>query len=137
MVMHRAIVTWFILLVFFILLCLQLETRIHWNWFLIFLPLWVYDVILLIDALFNIIIHCKDDMLWSIIKNKNNLLVMVILLKIAAQVMICLKLEYNKTLELELYQVLAPLWVLLPILIVDVTIKLFKVSNGDWTSRLC
>lgn len=135
--MHRAIVTWFILLVFFILLCLRLELRTHWNWFLVFLPLWLYDIILILDALFYIFIHCKNETFKSILKNKNTLLVIVIMLKVAALVMICLKLEY-KFLQLEVHHVLIPLWILLPILIGDVTITLFNNScNGEWATRLC
>lgn len=125
--MHRALFTWFILLMFFILLCLRLETRIHWNWFLIFLPMWVYDLILLIDALFNISLRCKQDTIKNLFKNKNILLIAVVFLKIATQITLCLKLEY-KHLNLQLYHVLLPFWVLIPILIVDVSVTLFKSS---------
>lgn len=137
MVMHRAIVTWFILLVFFILLCLRLELRTHWNWFIVFLPLWLYDVILILDALFNIFIHCKNEAFKTILKNKNTLLVIIILLKVAAQIMICLKLEY-KFLHLQVHHVLIPLWILLPILIGDVTFTLFNSPcHVEWATRLC
>lgn len=127
MVMHRALFTWFILLVFFILLCLRLESRTHWNWFLIFVPMWLYDLILLINALFNIFIRCKHENIRKLFKNKNILLLAIVLLKIAAQITLCLKLEY-KFLSLELYHVLLPIWILLPILIMDVSITLFGNS---------
>lgn len=126
--MHRALFTWFILLVFFILLCLRLESRTYWNWFLIFLPLWFYDLILLIDAFFNIVIHCKHETLRAILKNKNNLLIIVMLLKIATQIILCLKLEYP-FLNLQIYHVLLPLWILLPLLIIGVSVSLFKNVN--------
>ena len=126
--MKKALITWFLLLFFFIFLCLRLESRTHWNWFVVLIPLWIYDFALLADALFHIIIHCKDETLETIITNKNNLLVLVILLKIAMQIMFCLKLEYQH-LNLEVYQVLIPFWVLLPILIVDISVKLFKSNN--------
>lgn len=129
--MHRALFTWFILLVFFILLCLRLESRTHWNWFLIFLPMWFYDFILLIDAFFNIVLHCKREHIRTTVKNKNNLLILVILLKIAAQIILCLKLEYPK-LELDLHHVLIPLWILLPILIINVSYHLYKVVQSYW-----
>lgn len=125
--MHRALFTWFILLLFLILLCLRLDGRMHWNWFLIFLPMWLYDVILSIIALFNLIINCKQDSAKELLKNEHNLLLLVVVLKVAAQIMICLKLEY-KSLEMSLYHVLIPFWLLLPILIVDVSIKLYKSS---------
>lgn len=127
MVMHRALFTWFILLLFFILLCLRLDGRMHWNWFLIFLPMWLYDVILLIIALFNLSINCKQESAKERLKNEHNLLLLVVLLKVAAQIMICLKLEY-KSLHLSLQHVLIPFWLLLPILIVSVSIKLYESS---------
>lgn len=129
MVMHRALFTWFILLVFFVLLCLRLESRTHWNWFIIFLPLWVYDAILLVYALFNIVIHCKHENIRTLAKNKNNLFVLIVILKIATQIVICLKLEYV-SLNLSVYHILIPLWILLPILLVDVSFTLFKNTNN-------
>lgn len=126
--MHRALFTWFILLVFSILLCLRLESRTHWNWFLIFVPLWIYDLILLIDALFNIFIRCRRDSWKILFKNKNILLVVVVCFKIAGQILVCLKLEYNFFI-LQIYQVLLPFWLLLCVLIVDVSMTLF--SNKD------
>lgn len=125
MVLHRALFTWFILLVFFILLCLRLESRTHWNWFLIFLPMWFYDLILLIDAFFSIVLHCKREHIRTTVKNKNNVMILVILLKVAAQIVLCLKLEYALP-SIKLYHILIPLWVLLPILIIDVTVHLYK-----------
>lgn len=124
MVMHRALFTWFILLVFFILLCLRLESRTHWNWFLIFVPLWIYDLILLIDALFNIFIRCKHETIRNLFKNKNILLVVIVLLKLGGFITLCLKLQYN--LNLEIHQVMLPFWLMFPILIADVSITLFK-----------
>lgn len=126
--MHRALFTWFILLVFSILLCLRLESRTHWNWFLIFVPMWIYDLILLIDALFNIFIRCRLDSWKNLFKNKNILLVVVVFLKIAGQILVCLKLEY-KILILQIYHVLLPFWLLLSILFVDVSMTLF--TNKD------
>ncbi|XP_063930609.1 transmembrane protein 60 [Zophobas morio] len=128
MVMHRALFTWFILLVFLIILSLRLETRIHWSWFLIFLPMWVFDTILLIDALFHIFVLCKHENPRTIFKNKNITLIVVALLKIAAQLILCLKLEYE-SLQLSIYHVLIPFWVLLPMLIINVSVTLYKHGN--------
>lgn len=125
--MHRALFTWFLLLVFFVLLCLRLESRIYWNWFIIFLPMWNYDAILLVYALFNIVIHCKHD-IRTLAKNKNNLFVLIVILKIAAQIIICLKLEYA-SLNLSVYHVLIPIWLLLPVMIIDVSLTMFRTSS--------
>lgn len=126
MVMHRALFTWFILLLFFILLCLRLDERIRWNWFLIFLPMWLFDVVLTINALFNIVMHCKHDNFSDLPKVKNSVVLLVIILKIVSQIMICLKLEYK--LNLTLYHVLIPFWLLLPVVIIDISLTLFKRS---------
>ncbi|XP_076178907.1 transmembrane protein 60 [Ptiloglossa arizonensis] len=60
-VVHRALFTWFILLIFLILLDLRLDQRIQWNWFIVFIPMWLYDHILLIYRVFNMISHCKNE----------------------------------------------------------------------------
>lgn len=122
MVMHRALFTWFILLVFFILLCLRLEARTHWNWFLIFLPLWIYDFILLIDALFHIIISCIHHRLKDLLRDKNMLSLLIVISLVTGQIMLCLKLEYGL---LDLVHVLIPFWVLLSLLIFGISMSLF------------
>jgi hypothetical protein len=59
-VLHRALFTWFNLLIFLILLVLRLDQRIQWNWFIVFIPMWLYDNILLIYIAFNMILFCKN-----------------------------------------------------------------------------
>lgn len=59
-VLHRALFTWFNLLIFLILLVLRLDQRIQWNWFIVFIPMWLYDNILLIYVTFNMILFCKN-----------------------------------------------------------------------------
>lgn len=128
-VMHRALFTWFIFLVFMVLLCLRLESRTHWNWFIIFLPMWVYDSILLIYVLFHLISHCKHGVehIRSSL-HKNILYVCAIVLKMAAQIVICLKLEYQ-SLNISIYHMLTPIWLLLPVIVTDVFVMLLKYSR--------
>lgn len=52
---HRALFTWFVMLVFCICLCLRLESRTHWNYFIVFIPLWIFDVILIVYVIIKII----------------------------------------------------------------------------------
>lgn len=49
-----------------------------------------------------------------------------ILMKLSAQILICIKLEYTPTSYLPAKLFLAPFWLLLPILAVDVFIHLIK-----------
>ncbi|XP_067004469.1 transmembrane protein 60 [Anabrus simplex] len=125
-VLHRALFTWFVLLVFLILLVLRLDTRTQWNWFIVFIPLWVYDTILLIYVLFHMISHCKNghDRLWSSVHRKI-WYISAIVLKMTTQITLCLKLQYPAW-EMSIYYVMAPLWLLLPALLTDVFITLVK-----------
>ncbi|XP_047002409.1 transmembrane protein 60 [Schistocerca americana] len=126
-VLHRALFTWFILLVFFILLVLRLDSRTHWNWFIVFVPLWLYDLILLVYVLFYAVSQCKGHCggraaatrAWS---------VAAVTLKMTAQVVLCLALEYPSW-QLSVYWVMAPLWLFLPVLVVAVFISLVRYSQ--------
>lgn len=123
---HRALFTWFILLIFLILLVLRLDQRIQWNWFIVFIPMWLYDNILLIYIVFNMISHCKNGRVSSL--RRETWYITAVLMKFSAQILICLKLEAPH-LFLPAKIVLAPFWLLLPILAVDVFIHLIKHSR--------
>lgn len=129
--MHRALFTWFILLIFVVFLLLRLEGRINWNWFFIFFPVWLYDLVLFIDAIATFAMHCKHESFKRIISKKDNYVIFIVLLKVAAQILICLKLEYTSW-DLSLIHVLLPLWLLLPILICNVTVTLYHKSSQSY-----
>lgn len=130
-ILHRALFTWFIFLVFLILLCLRLESRTHWNWFIVFIPMWVYDSILLIYVLFHMISHCRNGIeRFRGTINKHVWYIAAIGLKMAAQIIICIKLEYTKG-NLPIYVVMTPIWMLLPVLSVEVFMHLIKHSSGS------
>lgn len=40
---HKALFTWFISLVFLILFLLRADGKVDWNWFIIFIPMWLFD----------------------------------------------------------------------------------------------
>lgn len=122
---HRALFTWFIILLFCILLCFRLESRTHWNWFLVFVPLWIYDANLIIYVIIKIMTKWRN-----LTTLKDSLLqyqwyLMGIFLKIAAQIMICLKLEHEE-MNLSIYVTMIPLWILLPSLISYLFYNLIK-----------
>ncbi|XP_058459351.1 transmembrane protein 60 [Malaya genurostris] len=110
---QRALFTWFILLVFLILLCLRLENRINWNWFIVFIPLWLYDTILITWVIIEIIQRQHANRLISFRHYKYY--VAGILLKILSQIFICLKMEYN---SMPLYGMMIPIWCLVSMLVV-------------------
>uniref|UniRef100_A0A182NT28 Transmembrane protein 60 n=1 Tax=Anopheles dirus TaxID=7168 RepID=A0A182NT28_9DIPT len=112
---QRALFTWFILLVFLVVLCLRLENRIYWNWFLVFIPLWLYDIILVAWAVIEIVQRQHANRLVSLHHYKYY--VVGIVLKIFSQITICLKLEYK---SIPMYVMMIPIWMLLALLIVFV-----------------
>lgn len=122
--LHRALFTWFLLLVFLILLALRLDQRTKWNWFIVFIPMWFYDAILLIYISIHMINECRTAVaraggshnrtarqrisaffqrVWPL---------SVVILKMAFMVALCLKLE-NPDAYIHSYHVLLPLWTLL------------------------
>ena len=58
-VLHRALFTWFICLIFLILLVLRLDERTRWSWFIVFIPMWLYDSILIVYFAFEMITLCR------------------------------------------------------------------------------
>jgi len=122
-VLHRALFTWLVLLVFLILLVLRLDSRTQWNWFIVFVPLWVYDSILLIYVLINMISLCKGYPERMSVVRRKVWYIVAIILKMATQIILCLKLEYPLW-NISIVFVMLPMWTLLPVLLVDVFITL-------------
>lgn len=112
---QRALFTWFILGVFLAVLCFRLENRIYWNWFLVFIPLWLYDAILITWAVIEIVQRQHANRL--ILLQHYKYYGFGILLKILSQIGICLKLEYK---WIPMYAMMIPIWMLLVMLIVFV-----------------
>ena len=125
-VLHRALFTWFICLMFLILLVLRLVERVRGSWFIVFIPLWLYDVILLIYLVFSMISHCRTspDRFQRTIMRKIWYIFLVVLQQ-AAQIMLCIKLETNN-INLSLFYVMIPVWIILSASTVDVFQSLFE-----------
>lgn len=125
-VLHRALFTWFTLLVFLILLVLRVDNRTQWNWFVVFVPIWIFNAILLIFSAFDTVSLCKSRAFNRHIDvSMNFYLVTMVILKIAFEIMLCLKLE-NPTLNLTTAHILSPLWVILPILTLHIFMTLIN-----------
>ena len=122
-VLHRALFTWFNLLIFLILLVIRLDQRIQWNWFIVFIPMWLYDQILLIYIVFNMVSHFKNGLVVNL--RREAWYMTAVFMKLTAQILICLKLEASHWF-LPAKIVLAPFWVLLPALAVDVFVHLLQ-----------
>lgn len=132
-ILHRAIFTWFIFLNFLILVCLRLESKTHWTWFLVFIPMWIFDWILLMYVVFHMISHCRtgDGERFRGTINKNVWYITAIGLKMSSQIIICIKLEYAKV-NLPIYVVMCPIWILLVILVSHVFLKLWRTESRSY-----
>jgi len=127
-VVHRTIFTWFNFLVFLILVVLRVDGRTQWNWLVVFIPLWVFNVILLIYAVFRTVQDCKSspNHLQTL---KNAKVIIGILLLISFEIMLCFKMEYSQ-LNLPLTYVMIPLWIILPVLVVQVFFRLMNYQTA-------
>lgn len=131
-VLHRALFTWFVLLLFLILLVLRLESRISWSWFIVFLPLFFYDVILILCIAFNMVSQCKSglDRFSNSIQRKICYMVAVGL-KITSQVLLCLRLDQVFE-QLSMFYIFAPVWLLAPSILADVFRNLIKPNSNRY-----
>jgi len=135
-VMHRALLAWFLCLIFLILLVIRLDQRTTWNWFVVFIPIWVLDFVVLIHSIFSII-HiykielcfrvCSRALFWKIYT------VVTVILTMVTQVLLCLKLS---SWNVPLYAVFLPLWIMLVVGLVRMTIILCFPTTGSAVSSL-
>ncbi len=127
---HRALFSWFMFLVFVILLVLRLDDKAIWNWFIIFIPMWIFDSIILVYIMFYMITHCKihydrNDMTMA----RKVWFLVAMIFKLAFQILICISLEYGR--NLALYYVMIPAWLLMIVICADVTRSL-NCWTGGW-----
>ncbi len=59
-VIHRALFVWFLVLIFSIMLVLHLDHRTEWSWFVVFVPMWIFDALALNYIGFNIVMELKN-----------------------------------------------------------------------------
>merc|ERR1711862_1037329 len=92
---------------------------------IVFIPMWIYDSILLLYLTLNLVIHCKrpTNRTFHAMRRKIWNLTCAIL-KLVAQIMLCLKLELENStnhpdFKLPLYYVMIPIWIILPVALVD------------------
>lgn len=109
---HRSLFTWFVFLIFFTLIILNFDSRITWNWFLIFIPMWLYDFISIFYLIFCILSQFKNGSAVSRIKlvSWNGVLLCCVTFKILFQILLCLYLQDE---PISLKKVMIPAWVLM------------------------
>lgn len=144
-VLHRALITWFLALIFLILLVIRLDQKSNWNWFIVFIPMWIFDGTVLIYSIFFMINRCKSmrnssrggsnslsmtsKQYCTLVIKRRLYYVAGILLKMTTQILLCLKLEIP-SLNIPLYYVFMPLWVILLVGILRISHVLYILATS-------
>lgn len=134
-VYHRALFTWFVVLIFLILLVLRLDDQIRWSYFIVFIPMWLYDSILFLYLVFHMMTHCKnghDGTPMRVSMRRKIWYLNGLEMKLAFQIMLCLKLDNEAKREsasyvqdfIPLYYLMIPLWILVPATVIDLLVIL-------------
>jgi len=122
---YRALCTWFFLVLFLVLLVLRLDEKVSWSWFIVFIPVWLLDVIVIVYISIFVIRHCvtgNDPSGRSMLRKSG--CVVCVLFKIAMQILICVRLEFVGTMAAAF--AIVPIWLLLIALIVDVSVSVVR-----------
>ncbi|KAJ3596813.1 hypothetical protein NHX12_003213 [Muraenolepis orangiensis] len=123
---QRVLLAWVFSLVFLIMLVLKLDSKIHWNWFLIFLPVWTFDAILILMLCVRTAGRCKQAL--NPREEQQNLrrttwYLAALLLKLGFCLALCSRLE--KLTDIWLSVVCIPLWTLLVGALVELGYRVF------------
>ena len=122
-IINRALFAWFTYLSFLILLVLRLDKWTKWSWFIVFIPMWLHDGILLLYSISQLIFRSQPNnrnmtstrrKIWNLVR---------VILKLTAQILLCLKLDYFDLYSptiLPLYYVMIPVWIVLAVTLCDV-----------------
>lgn len=123
---QRVFLIWGFSLCFLIMLVLKLDSKINWNWFLIFLPVWAFDAIIILMLVAKMAGRCKQALnprdgrrdvrrtAWYLV---------ALLLELAFCLALCSRLE--KLTDVWLSVVCIPLWTLLVGALVELGYSVF------------
>lgn len=113
-----AILTSSLLIMFTSFLSTKIDQTVTWNWFLVFMPIFMLQTFYLIDSI--VLIFKKR----TLVQTYLYAFTLCLMLIFAFEIMLCLKLEYFPGLKLTF--VFIPIWVILSIMIIYLLIKLSK-----------
>ena len=111
-VIHRALVTWFLVFLFLIFLIFKLDGRFEWNWFVVFTPMWIFDLKLATFLMVKIFQNSRrrngpiENI--SVLLRKRFVYLASVIFKLVFQSLLCLKLQYYSSLSI--YIVMTPFW---------------------------
>lgn len=123
---QRVLLSWIFSLIFLIMLVLKLDSKIQWSWFLIFLPVWTFDTILILLLVVKMAGRCKHA--YNARDGQQNMrrsiwYLMALLLKLGFCLSLCSRLE--KLMDIWLSVVCIPLWALLVGALVELGYSVF------------
>uniref|UniRef100_A0A6M2E2W1 Putative membrane protein n=1 Tax=Amblyomma tuberculatum TaxID=48802 RepID=A0A6M2E2W1_9ACAR len=58
-VLHKVLLAWFLFHRFLVLLALRLDEKTDWNWFIVFVPMWAFDIKLFLYLTIRLMKSCK------------------------------------------------------------------------------
>ncbi len=119
--MFSAAVTSSFMLVFFSFLSTKIDDTVKWNWFLVFLPLFIIQTFYLIDVI--VLINKKPIQIKSL-----GLFVcaLCLVLMFTFEILLCLKLESIYFNHMKLTYIFIPLWANILIIIIYLFTKIAK-----------
>ncbi|XP_050434136.1 transmembrane protein 60 [Adelges cooleyi] len=125
---QRALTTWASMVIFLVLLTIQLQTRTKQNWYLIFMPIWLDDLLTALFIMCSCVSSksCQSMTEMPVFCGSRRCIIFVIcLMKIIAIKTLCYKLE-NPHLNLPMHYVFVPIWALISYLIAIVVPPLVR-----------
>jgi len=131
----RALCVWFFLVFFIVLLVLRLDEKVVWSWFIVFIPMWLLDVIMITYISIFILRHCatgNDPSGRSMLQKSYS--VTCVLFKTAVQILICVRVEYASMMAAAFAVV--PVWLLLVALTIDVSLSVIRRVSPSCDSTL-
>ena len=136
-IIHKVLFSWFMVLVFLTFLVLRLDEKVSWNWFIVFVPMWFFDAIMLVYVIFHMIAHCRNIGTRQGARNDQTMARKVwylgaVALKLLFQVLLCLRLQEYA--DLNSYIIVTPLWILFLVMTGDISKILFTKSRGPSSS---
>uniref|UniRef100_A0A2R5LHW2 Putative membrane protein n=1 Tax=Ornithodoros turicata TaxID=34597 RepID=A0A2R5LHW2_9ACAR len=121
-VLHKVLLTWFLFTIFFILLALRLDEKTEWNWFLVFVPMWLFDVKLMLYIAVQLLSICRRRHDTPPTIRRKVWCLFCLLLKTAFQLGVCIRLQY--TAKIPWVFVALPLWIMLLSISVNILMHL-------------
>uniref|UniRef100_A0A914UVG2 Transmembrane protein 60 n=1 Tax=Plectus sambesii TaxID=2011161 RepID=A0A914UVG2_9BILA len=141
-VSHRALLVWLLTLIFLILLAIHLDGGLEREWWALFSPLWLFDVVslgLIVGRLYrhyrvgrlsgSAIAIGVDDLNFS--PRQAYLAISMVMLKTTFQALLCLRMSGG---GLALVWTMVPAWILLLGLLVDLTRRLRIIHSKPATA---